>query len=122
MVSTLAVFAHSADKVSTEEIISRHLDAIGTAEVSFPLGLPEEYGIRGSVFADFGTLGVLDDSVTVTTADTQVRDDLSLRASAGVSVFWRSPFGPIRFDFSQVLAREDYDQTETFRFSTSTQF
>jgi outer membrane protein insertion porin family len=30
--------------------------------------------------------------------------------------------GPIRLDFSRVLAREDYDRTETFRFSTSTQF
>ena len=28
-------------------------------------------------------------------------DDLALRASAGVSVFWKSPMGPIRFDFSQ---------------------
>ncbi len=51
-----------------------------------------------------------------------VRDDLSLRASAGLSVFWRSPMGPIRFDFSQILAKEDYDKTETFRFSTSTRF
>ena len=30
--------------------------------------------------------------------------------------------GPIRFDFSHVLAKEDYDKTETFRFSTSTRF
>jgi outer membrane protein insertion porin family len=51
-----------------------------------------------------------------------IRDDLSLRASAGVSIFWRSPMGPIRFDFSQILAKEDYDKTETFRFSTSTRF
>ena len=51
-----------------------------------------------------------------------VQDDLSLRASAGLSVFWRSPMGPIRFDFSQILAKEDYDKTETFRFSTSTRF
>ncbi|MET0295270.1 MAG: BamA/TamA family outer membrane protein, partial [Phenylobacterium sp.] len=51
-----------------------------------------------------------------------IRDDLSLRASAGVSIFWRSPMGPIRFDISQVLAKEDYDKTETFRFSTSARF
>ena len=110
--------------------------AIGTAELSFPLGLPEEYGIRASLFAEGGTLGVLDDSVlaandttaifddpnnTSTTAFL-VRDDLTLRASAGLSVFWRSPFGPIRFDFSNVLAREEYDRTESFRFSTSTRF
>ncbi|HEY9216491.1 MAG TPA: outer membrane protein assembly factor BamA [Phenylobacterium sp.] len=51
-----------------------------------------------------------------------IRDDLSLRAAAGLSIFWRSPMGPIRFDFSQILAKEDYDKTETFRFSTSTRF
>ena len=28
----------------------------GTAEISFPLGLPEEFGIRGVAFTDFGTL------------------------------------------------------------------
>ena len=44
------------------------------------------------------------------------------RATAGLSVFWKSPMGPIRFDFSQVLTKEDYDKTETFRFSTSTKF
>jgi outer membrane protein insertion porin family len=47
---------------------------------------------------------------------------MALRASAGLSVFWDSPFGPIRFDFSQILRKEDYDETETFRFSTSTRF
>ena len=44
------------------------------------------------------------------------------RASAGVSIHWRSPMGPIRFDLAKVLAKEDYDKTESFRFSTSTQF
>jgi len=51
-----------------------------------------------------------------------IQDDYALRASVGLSVFWKSPMGPIRFDFSQVLAKEDYDKTETFRFSTSTRF
>jgi outer membrane protein insertion porin family len=39
-----------------------------------------------------------------------------------VSIHWRSPMGPIRFDLSKILGSEDYDKTETFRFSTSTQF
>src|SRR5690606_16787957 len=34
--------------------------AIGALEVSFPLFLPEQYGIRGGVFTEFGTLGELD--------------------------------------------------------------
>jgi outer membrane protein insertion porin family len=29
---------------------------IGTVETTFPLGLPEEFGLEGAVFADVGTL------------------------------------------------------------------
>jgi len=99
--------------------------AIGSAELTVPTFLPEQYGIKAALFSDFGTLGVLDskDKRTATGAtDPNIRDNLGLRASAGLSIFWKSPMGPIRFDFSQVLAKEDYDKTETFRFSTSTRF
>jgi outer membrane protein insertion porin family len=30
--------------------------------------------------------------------------------------------GPLRIDFSKILAKAPYDKTETFRFSTATQF
>ena len=125
--------------------------AIGTLELTVPTFLPEQYGIKAALFSDVGTLGKLDkrdktyqpgevDCVNPTkvsptdptqtvpnyatpgTRNTCIRDDLSLRASAGVSIFWKSPMGPIRFDFSRVLAKEDYDREETFRFSTSTRF
>jgi outer membrane protein insertion porin family len=112
----------TGDILQSGDALGGQFFAIGTAELSFPLGLPEEYGIRGSLFSDFGYLGVLDDEDEIRAAGFDLRDDLSLRASAGVSIFWRSPFGPIRFDFSQILAQEDYDKTETFRFSTSTTF
>ena len=99
--------------------------AIGTAELTIPTFLPEQYGIKAALFSDVGTLGLLDDEYKLKadgTVDPAIKDDLSLRATAGLSIFWRSPMGPIRFDFSQVLAKEDYDKTETFRFSTSTRF
>ena len=104
------------------------LYAIGTVELTVPLPFaPEELGLDAAIFTEFGTLGLLDDRDTARLTEsfgtrTLIEDDLSLRASAGVSIFWDSPFGPIRFDFSQVLNREEYDRTETFRFSTSTQF
>jgi outer membrane protein insertion porin family len=99
--------------------------AIGTVELSVPTFLPEQYGIKAGLFTDFGTLGLLDDRDKLGAngaIDPRIVDDMSLRASAGISIHWRSPMGPIRFDFSQVLAKEDYDKTETFRFSTSTRF
>jgi outer membrane protein insertion porin family len=96
--------------------------AIGSAELSFPTGLPEQYGVKAALFSEFGTLGVLGDNVVSSQPNVRIEEALSIRASAGLSVFWRSPFGPIRFDFSEVLAQEEYDKTETFRFSTSTRF
>ena len=104
----------------------------GTLELSVPNYLPEEYGIRTSLFLEAGSVGLLSDvdtddsveSISDTGAITRtfIEDELTLRASTGLSVSWNSPFGPIRFDFSQILRSEEYDRTETFRFSTSTRF
>ena len=69
-------------------------------------GLPEQYGVRASVFTEFGTLGLLDtpDQIDEGAAGTAFTiDDMALRASAGVSIFWDSPFGPVRFDFDQLV-------------------
>ncbi|WP_438263850.1 outer membrane protein assembly factor BamA [Asticcacaulis machinosus] len=98
--------------------------AIGTVELGIPNGLPEQYGLKTALFVDFGTLGGVDDRLKMngSTANANIVDDMSLRAAAGVTIRWKSPMGPIQFDISQVLSREDYDKTETFRFSQSTQF
>lgn len=111
----------------------------GTVEMTMPNFLPEEYGIRTSLFTEFGSVGLLDDAdksepfvfttqpgqyngVGAVPAIRRVEDELAMRASAGLTIGWDSPFGPIQFDFSQILAKEEYDRTETFRFSTSTRF
>jgi outer membrane protein insertion porin family len=102
------------------------LYAIGTMEMTIPTKLPEQYGIHAALFTDFGTLGLLDRTNKFNPNTNLpligVKDDLGLRASAGVSVFWKSPLGPLRFDFSQIIKRDPYDRTELFRFSTSTRF
>ena len=107
------------------------LFAIGSLEVTVPTFLPENFPIKASLFTDFGTLGGLDrsDKITCTNAsppvcgpNPAVKDSFALRAAAGISIGWRSPLGPIQFDISKVLAKEAYDETESFRFSTSTRF
>lgn len=116
-----------------EDALGGKAYAIGSMELTVPTFLPEQYGIKAALFTDVGTLGLLDKEdrqcpppgtteCPLGSEDPLIKDDLSLRASAGISIFWRSPMGPIRFDFSRVLAKEDYDKTETFRFSTSTRF
>jgi outer membrane protein insertion porin family len=99
-------------------------------ELSVPTPLPESYGVKAALFLDYGTLGYLD-PVFRRTGLTEVEgrpaifttpDELATRASVGLSVFWRSPFGPIRLDFSEPFQSKYYDRTENFRFSTAQQF
>lgn len=114
----------TSGRLQSGDALGGRLYAIGTLEVTFPLGLPEEYGVSASAFTDFGTVGLLDDesSIAEVTGAAFTVDDLSPRVSAGVSVFWDSPFGPIRFDIAEAIVNEDYDRTEFFRFSTRTGF
>ena len=102
------------------------LYAVGSAELTLPTKLPEQYGIHASLFTDFGTLGLLDRANKINPNTNQpliaVKDDLGFRASAGISIFWKSPLGPLRFDFSKIIRKDSYDRTELFRFSTSTRF
>lgn len=96
---------------------------LATAEVSFPVGIPN---LLGSLWAEAGTVGLLDEefifSTTSGTLRTEVIDDLSIRGMVGASVFWESPFGPIRFDFTKPLRQFDYDERESFQFTTRTRF
>ena len=100
--------------------------AIGDLELTLPNHLPEQYGIKTALFTYFGTEGLLDKSQKINPNTDQplttVVDDLGLRATAGISVYWKSPAGPLRFDFSQIIRKDSYDKTELFRFSTSTRF
>jgi outer membrane protein insertion porin family len=109
-----------------DQALGAKLFAIGTIEETFPNFLPEQYGIKTAIFSDFGTAGLLDDAdkrdnLTHSIVST-IQDDLRLRASVGISVFWKSPLGPIRIDLSDVLAKAPYDKTQNFYFSTSTRF
>lgn len=102
--------------VATDDALGGQQYAAGTVELSFPLGLPEEFDLTGALFSDFGTLTEVDNS------GGGVRDTASLRASVGVGVNWVSPFGPIRVDLAQAVLKEDFDRTEVFRFSFGTRF
>ncbi|MFT4077218.1 MAG: outer membrane protein assembly factor BamA [Asticcacaulis sp.] len=99
--------------------------AILSTELGIPNGLPDQYGLKTALFLDLGTLGGVDDRLKVDSSgqpDTSIVDDMSLRASAGITIRWKSPMGPVQFDLSQVLSKESYDKVENFRFSQSTQF
>ena len=46
----------------------------------------------------------------------------SPRASVGVGLIWNSPFGPLRFDYSVPLLKQDFDRVQQFRFGGGTKF
>ena len=89
-------------------------------EAQFPLGLPEEYGISGGLFADVGSIWGLDD--TVGTGGNIVDDSMHVRATVGASLFWTTPIGPLRFNFSHAVKKEDYDEEQNFDLTISTRF
>ncbi len=89
----------------------------GTLQATFPVGLPEEYAIRGRVFSDFGILTGYDAK-----SDIQIQDDASIRASVGAGLTWVSPFGPLAVDFAVPVLEESQDREEFFSFSVGTSF
>ena len=120
-----------------------NLFGLATAEVSFPVGIDS---LGGSLFIEAGTVGLLDDRERFNTIVSvpngslltvgsscdgitdvgvicqRTEDGLDPRVTAGVSVFWESPFGPIRFDFTQPIVKQPFDDRKSFQFTTSTRF
>ena len=92
-------------------------------EAQFPLGTPEEYGLSGGVFADVGSVWGLDNAGGIDMIDAgSDYNRMNLRAAVGVSLFWDSPLGPLRFDFSRPMRKLPRDRAQNFDFSIVTQF
>ena len=85
-------------------------------QVKIPNVIPEDFGISPYIFIDQGFLGKTD------VASENVRDNFAYRASCGISLAWKSPFGPVRFDFALPIVKESYDKTQFFRFAIGTSF
>ncbi len=94
--------------------------AVARLEAEFPLGLPEEYGITGGAFVDYGS--VWDVGRTTTGGTTVLYDDYTPRTVVGVSVFWTTPIGPLRFNFTEALDSQEFDEPNNFDITISTSF
>lgn len=92
--------------------------AVARLEAQFPLGLPEEYGITGGMFVDYGSVW------DVGNLQGQAVDynEFTPRAVAGLSLFWTTPLGPLRFNYSKPLQVEAKDLTRSFDVTISTEF
>jgi outer membrane protein insertion porin family len=91
--------------------------AVARFEAEFPVGLPAEYGISGGVFYDVGNLW------SVNSNDTDILySSGSWRHVAGASIFWTTPIGPLRFNFTRALKKEALDEEQKFDLTISTKF
>jgi outer membrane protein insertion porin family len=82
------------------------LKTTGSLEMYFPK-LFDSKAARISAFVDFGNVF----------AGTSDFDAAELRASAGISLLWRAPVGPISISYAMPLRSEDEDEIERLQFT-----
>jgi outer membrane protein insertion porin family len=103
-------------RTAAGEALGGNFYVISRLEASFPIGLPEEYGMYGGVFSDTGALWGLDNAAGID-------DGVYPRTSVGVSLFWDTSLGPLRFNFSRAVRKlGGVDNVENFRFTIDTRF
>ena len=102
----------------TDDALGGNKFAVARLEAEFPLGLPEEYGISGGLFVDYGSVWDVGN-----TFDADVLyDDFTRRTVVGASIFWTTPIGPLRFNFTEALDAQARDETKSFDVTISTSF
>jgi outer membrane protein insertion porin family len=85
-----------------------------TAELQSPVpGIPQEYGLRGSVFVDAGSVF----GYKGPTQGAQIASRNVVRSSVGAGLTWASPFGPLTVDYAVPLSKAAYDVVQPLRFS-----
>ena len=102
--------------IKTSDALGGEQYAVLRNEINFPLGLPEELGLKGVVFGDVGSLAKTFDM------GQNIKDKINLKAATGIGVQWLSPFGPVKVYLSKAILKETYDKTETFRFTFGTTY
>lgn len=116
--ATLRGFARSGigprDRITDDALGGKYVLG-NNAELRFPIRGLEEFGVNGILFSDGGIVTEFEDSPNVV-------DTRTYRVSAGTGIFWRSPMGPLRFEFGFPLVKAAEDDTEVFSFNFGTRF
>ena len=101
---------------TTDDALGGNNYYVGSVELSFPSGLPEDLGVRTFIFSDFGSVFGVDDD------GSEVADESSIRASFGFGMSFATGFGTVRVDAAEPVIKEDFDVKEVFRLSFGTRF
>ncbi|MBQ58767.1 outer membrane protein assembly factor BamA [bacterium] len=94
--------------------------AVARFETQFPIGLPNEYGIDFGAFLDVGSVWGLDPSISSSAG--VLYDSFTTRAVVGVTMFWSTAIGPLRFNWTDAVKKEGFDVEQTFDLTISTSF
>ncbi|MDT1986805.1 MAG: outer membrane protein assembly factor BamA, partial [Planktomarina sp.] len=94
--------------------------AVARFETQFPIGLPNEYGIDFGAFLDVGSVWGLDPSISSSAG--VLYDSFNTRAVVGVTMFWSTAIGPLRFNWTDAVKKEVFDVEQTFDLTISTSF
>jgi len=110
-----------------DDALGGNIYAVARLEADFPLGLPEELGLRGGVFLDVGNLWDLNDANTNPAACpvggcTIVGESGAWRSVIGISFLWTTGLGPLRFNFSKAINKEAYDKEQSFDLTLQAKF
>ena len=106
---------------SQDNALGGNAFAVARLEAEFPIGLPEEYGITGGAFIDYGSVWEVGNLRGSDPSDV-LYNDFTPRAVAGLSIFWTTPIGPLRFNFTEPLQVEERDKSKNFDVTISTTF
>ena len=108
------------DAGATDDALGGNLYVAARFEAEFPIGLPDQLGVTGAVFYDIGNLWNLDNANPNNFA--VVGEGGSFRHVIGFSIIWDSIIGPLRFNFSEALVKEDFDKERSFDVTIQTTF
>lgn len=95
--------------------------ANGSTQLNFPIFIPDEYQVKGFVFADYGILGRPPKREYEYQGRPNIIDQ-DWRTSVGFGIYWNTPMGPMNFSWGWPMKINEYDQERRFLLSFETQF
>ncbi len=93
----------------------------GSTQLNFPIFIPDEYQVKGFVFADYGILGK-PPKQEYKFMGVPNDIDQDWRTSVGFGIYWNTPMGPMNFSWGWPLKINEYDREQRFLLSFETQF
>ncbi len=104
---------------STKDSLGGNKFYVGTMEIAVPLGVGREFGLKGILFTDVGSVWGVEDNPG---GGPGINNSSSPRVTVGAGAAFKTPFGPVRVDLGYAVVKETFDKTEFFTFNFGSRF